>query len=215
MAMATTIMAGVSLATTAGSTIGSFIQAGKQKSLQRKAEQAAKDAMKVARKKLEVNFYDELAVDMTPYELEREAMLSQGAQLVQAAQEGEERGAAASAGKILAAQQKGQQDITKRMSKELSDLEKLSAKEESRLRDVGVQLDLAEAEGAALAAKNAAEASNAAMAQGFQGLTSMVDQGTDMIPLFGKGGADDTGDAITVEGEGSGDNPEIELGGIN
>ena len=72
MAMATTIMAGVSLATTAGSTIGSFIQAGKQKSLQRKAEQAAKDAMKVARKKLEVNFYDEMAVDMTPYELERE-----------------------------------------------------------------------------------------------------------------------------------------------
>lgn len=212
MAAATTIMAGVSLATTTGSTIGSFLQAGKQKSLQRKAEDAAKAAMKTARKKLEVNFYDELAVDMTPYELEREAMLSQGAQLVQAAQEGEERGAAASAGKILAAQQKGQQDITKRMSKELSDLEKLSAKEDSRLRDVGVQLDLAEAEGAQAAAAAAQEASAQAMQQGFQGLTSMVDQGTDMIPLFGKGGADATPDAIQVEGQESGDNPE--LGGI-
>ena len=95
------------------------------------------------------------------------------------------------------------------MSKELSDLEKLSAKEDSRLRDVGVQLDLAEAEGAQAAAAAAQEASAQSMQQGFQGLTSLADQGTDMIPLFGKGGADDTGDAITVEGQGSGNNSDL------
>lgn len=211
MAIATsTALTVASVAATAASTAGSFIQANKQKKLQQKAESEAKRAMDQARGKLDVNFYDALSVDLTPYELEREALLSQGAQLQQAAVEGEERGAAASAGKILASQQKAQQDITKRMSKELSDLEKMSAKEDSRLRDVGVQIDLEEAAGAQQAAADAQKARAAAIQQGFEGLTSLASQGLEAAPLFGKGGADATPDAINVTGTGSGNNNQIE-----
>jgi hypothetical protein len=48
--------------------------------------------------------YDALGIQKTPYELEREAMLSAGAQATEAARESE-RGVAATAGRVYAGQQ--------------------------------------------------------------------------------------------------------------
>jgi hypothetical protein len=70
------------------------------------------------------------------------------------------------------------------MGQELMNLEKLSATEESRLRDVNVQLDLGEAAGAQQAAADAQEARSAAMAQGFQGVSSMAGYAAEMVPLY-------------------------------
>jgi hypothetical protein len=70
------------------------------------------------------------------------------------------------------------------MGQELMNLEKLSATEESRLRDVGVQLDLGEVAGAQQAAADAQEARSAAMAQGFQGVSSMAGYAAEMVPLY-------------------------------
>jgi hypothetical protein len=107
MAAFTTIAAGIGLAVTAGTTTMSFVQAGNQKKAQRQAERDADQAMQEARKKLEVNYYDTLSIQKEPYELEREALLSQGAQAIQAGVESE-RGAAATAGRVQMAMNEGQ-----------------------------------------------------------------------------------------------------------
>lgn len=188
MAMFTTVAAGIGLAATAATTGMSFANAGKQKKAMQQAERDADEAMQEARKKLEVNVYDKLAINKEPFELQREAMLSQGAQAIQAGVESE-RGAAATAGRIQMAQQEGQAGIRSAMGDELQQLEMLSAQEEGRLRDIGVQLDLEEVAGAQLAAANAQELSAQAMQQGFEGVTSLGSQLAEKAPLFEKGAA--------------------------
>ena len=183
MAMFTTIAAGIGLAATAGTTAMSFAQAGKQRKLMKEAEKSADTAMQEARKKLGVNVYDKLAIQKEPYELQREAMLSQGAQAIQAGVESE-RGAAATAGRIQMAQNEGQAGIRSAMGQDLQQLEMLSAQEDSRLRDIGVQLDLEEVAGAQLAAANAQELAASATAQGMEGVTSLGSQLAEKAPLF-------------------------------
>jgi len=80
--------------------------------------------------------------------------------------------------------QKEKQTTRTAMGKELSDLQKMTAQEESRLRDVGVQLDLAEAQGAQEAAAQAEDLRAQAFREGIQGATSMVQQGLSMVPLY-------------------------------
>lgn len=186
--MAVTTAAVVGIAATAASTTMSFVQAGKQKDAMRNAERDAEEAMAAARKKLEVNVYDKLSIQKEPYELEREALLSQGAQAIQAGVESE-RGAAATAGRVQLAQQEGQAGIRSAMGQELAGLEKLSAQEEGRLRDVGVQLDLEEVAGAQLAAANAQELQAQAMQQGFEGVISAGQQVASALPLFAQNSA--------------------------
>jgi hypothetical protein len=185
MAMFTTVAAGIGLAATAATAGMSFAQAGKQRKLMREAEAAADSAMQEARKKLEVNVYENLAINKEPYELAREAMLSQGAQAIQAGVESE-RGAAATAGRIQMATNEGQAGIRTAMGDELQRLDMLSAQEEGRLRDIGVQLDLEEVAGAQLAAANAQELGAQAMAQGMEGVTSLGSQLAANAPLFEK-----------------------------
>lgn len=174
------------LALSAGTTAMSFIQAGEQKRKQRAAEAAAERAMAEARKKLEVNYTDEMAIKKEPYELQREALLSQGAQAIQAGVESE-RGAATTAGKVMMAQNEAQAGIRTAMGQDMTNIENKRIAEESRLRDLGVQLDLGEVQGQQMAAKDAEEAATAATAQGFEGLTSTAQQGLNMLPLFFKG----------------------------
>jgi hypothetical protein len=173
-----------SLAATGVSTAASFGQARAQRKLQDQADRKAAEMMAEARKKLEVNVYEELAIAKEPYELQREALLTQGATALQAGVEGEARGAAATAGRVQLAQQAGQAQTRAAMSQEIRDLEKLTAAEESRLRDIGVQLDLGEVEGAQLASREAAINRAQAMQQGIQGATSFVQQGLQFIPLY-------------------------------
>jgi hypothetical protein len=186
MAVATTTALAIGgLAISAGSTAMSFAQASKQSKLQRDAEAKAAKAMAEARAKLNVNFAKNLSIQKEPYELAREAMLSSGAQVIQAGVESD-RGAEVSAGKVQMAQNQGQADIRSVMGQELTDINKQIINEDSRLRDLNVQLDLGEVEGAQLAARDAQEAKAAAMNEGFQGVASTLQQGLDMVPLYQK-----------------------------
>jgi hypothetical protein len=155
----------------------------KSKRLQKEADAEAEKAMAEARKFLDVNVYDALNIQMKPYELEREAALSTGAQLIEAGRESE-RGAAAMAGRIQANQQNLNRDIQTRMGKEMADLEKLSAAEESRLKDIKTQLYLDEVEGAQAASamydERAAQAAKGAIA----GVTSMIGQAAKLPALY-------------------------------
>lgn len=184
MGVATAIAIG-GLAVSATATTMSFVQAGEQKKKQRQAEAAAAEAMAAARKKLDVNFAKERAIQKEPYELAREAVTSMGAQALQGAQEAD-RGAEVAAGKIQMAQNTGQAAIRGEMGQELTDIEKDIINENSRLRDLGVQLDLGEVEGAQLAARDAEEARTAAITEGMQGVTSTLQQGLAMVPLYQK-----------------------------
>jgi hypothetical protein len=183
MAALTTIATATGIAASAVGSGMSFAEANKQKKAQRSAEEAASKAIEAARKKLEVNVYDAIGIQKTPYELEREAMLSAGAQATEAARESE-RGVAATAGRVYAGQQAGQADVQTRMGQEMLGLEKLSAQEESRLRDLGVSMDMMEAQGAQMAAAQAEEQATQATAQGIEGAISTVQQGVEAIPLF-------------------------------
>lgn len=173
MAIGTAAAIGIGL--TAASSAMSFAQAGNQAKAQRQAQEDASKAMQEAKQKLEVNYYDKLSIQKEPYELEREALLAQGAQAIQAGAESE-RGVAATAGRVQMAMNEGQAGVRSAMGQELSGLEKLSAQEDSRLRDVGTQLNLEEVAGAQLAEANAQELGAQAMTQGMQGLTSMGQQ---------------------------------------
>ena len=190
MAALTTIAAGASLAATATSAGLSFGQAAKQRKLQRAAEADADRAMAAARGKLDVNFAEQMAIKKEAYDLEREAMLVQGAQLTQAGIESE-RGSAATAGRIFAQQQLGQQQIRSAMADEMTNIESAVLEEESRLRDLGVGLDLEEIAGQQMRAADAQRAATASTQQGIQSAVSAVGQGIEFgVPLYRKTRAD-------------------------
>jgi len=184
MAALTAVAAGIGIASSLGGAAMSFSQANKQKKLQSQAEAEADKAMASARARLDVNYMDALSVQKEPYELQREAMIAQGAQTIDAAQESE-RGAAAGAGRVQMAQNEAQGGIRKEMGKELTDIERLKVTEKARLEDLKTQIYLGEVEGAQMAARNAQEMAAQATAQGFEGLTSAATQTANLVPLYG------------------------------
>lgn len=164
----------------------SFSDASKQEKAGKEASAAADIAMNDARKKLDENFYEGLDINLKSFEQERNALAGVGQQLVQAGQEGE-RGAGAMAGRVMLGVQKAEQEITNRQIGSIENLERLVAGEESRLQRQRVNLDLGEAEGAQLAARDAAAAKNAAITQG---VTQLGQAGMGLYKsseLYGKG----------------------------
>lgn len=171
----------VSTALTTAFSIGDMRRARK---LQKEADADAEKFRKEADKFLEVNVYDELGIQMKPYELEREALSQIGAQAIEAGRESE-RGAAAIAGRVYAGYSDAIRDIQTRQGKEMADLAKLSAAEESRLKDIKTQLALDEAEGAQQASAMYEERGQQAAKNAIQGVTSMIGQAAKLAPLYG------------------------------
>ena len=123
---------------------------------------------------------EQLSVMKEPYELARQNILTQGAAGMQAAMEGEERGAAATAGRIQMAVQAREADVRTAMGQELLSIEKMVAQEDANIARMQATLDLEEVAGAADAQKYAEEARAQAIQQGFgtlliQQLLVMVD----------------------------------------
>ena len=158
------------LVTGIAGSIMSFAQAKKQREMQQEAQREADKAFQEAQEKLAVNYLEGLSIAKEPYELERENLLQAGAAALQAGVEGETRGAAATAGQVLMAQQAQAAQQRAAMSREMQDLEKLAAQEESRLQGARVELDLGKAKGyqAQLADLRASEA--ASRLSGVQGI---------------------------------------------
>jgi hypothetical protein len=172
------------LASTALTTGFSIADMRKARKLQKEADADAQKYMEEAKRFLDVNVYDELGIQMKPYELEREALAQAGAQAIEAGRESE-RGAAGIAGRVYAGYSDAIRDIQTRQGKEMADLAKLSAAEESRLKDIKTQLALDEAEGAQQASamydERAAQAAKNAIAGG----VSLLGQAAKLAPLYG------------------------------
>ena len=165
------VLAAIGLATTAISAGASFAQANKQKKMMQEANAEAAKAIKEARKRLDVNVYDALTISDTPYERQREMFNAQTQQMMTGFQElGVQgmRGATAA----LAQGQQMQGQIADKKTQALEGLEQMQAAEEGRLRDINVQLDLQEAEGAQLAARDAEQARQAAIEKGMKSVVS-------------------------------------------
>jgi hypothetical protein len=183
---ASTIAAGAATAASVAGAAMSFSQAGEAKAKAADASRAADKAIAEAKSKLDINFYDAIGLQKEPYELQREALLAQGAEAVRAAQEGDQRGVGATVGRTLLAQNEQQAGIRTQMNQDLLGLQKLSAAENSRLRDVETQINLDEAQGAQLANANYNKLAGQAMTQGMQGLTQGAQSLVSTVPLFMK-----------------------------
>ncbi len=162
--------------------VQSFSQARKLKQKQKEAEANAEKYMSQARKSLEKNYMESLAIQKEPYELEREASLVAGAQGIEALRESE-RGLGR-VGAVQAQQQLAQRQIAAAMGQELFNLDYLTAQEDSRLRDIGTQIDLGEVTGAQLAAAEAEERRQQQIEQGIKGLGSAAMGGIDAVSLY-------------------------------
>ena len=182
-AVASGIAGGIQLA----SGIKSFSEANKAKKRQAKAEREAEKAMEDARRRTEVNVMEQLSIKKEPYEQQVMALLTQGQAGLQAGVEGEQRGAAATAGRVQMAQNLGQERVRTAMGQELQDIERAKVAEEARLLDMGAGLDLAEAEGYQQMAADAEKARAANIEQGIAAFGNLATTSMENMPLYGFG----------------------------
>ena len=174
---------GIGLATTAAS----FGQAAAQRKKQLKAEKAAEEALRDARKRLDVNYMEDLGINKEIYDIARDRSMVQAAGLMEAAREGSTRGVASTAGQVYQQDLLGQQQIMAQQEQEMNRIEELIAGEDSRLAGLQADISLQEAEGAQIAAAEAENAKRQAISQGIEGAISAVGQAASMAPLYGKG----------------------------
>jgi hypothetical protein len=186
MAAFTTVAAAVGMTAALGGSVKSFSDASKQQRLQRQAEQDAKTALDKAIAQIKVNPYDALGIFKEPYELQREANLSQGAQGIEAAKEAD-RGAAETAGRTYMAQNEAQAGIRTEMGKDLQNIAELKTGEDVNIKNDLASIDLNNAAGYQKQAKEAKENAAKMQAQGFQGIVSAAQQGAQAFyPLYAR-----------------------------
>lgn len=184
MAVGTALAIGSAVAG-AASTGLSIGQAVKQNRLKKEADAKATQAMADARKKIDVNYMDQLSIAKDPYRLAREAALSTAAQGIEAGREGDVRGAAATVGRIYGQQNKAQQQIASSMEQELARLDALSAQEDADIASTLAGLDVSTAKGAQLAARDAQRAKNAAIGNAISsGVSTITGAVKDFAPLY-------------------------------
>ena len=184
--MSGVVTGAISLGIGAVSTGFSFVQAKQARDRSEEAQLEANRKMADARGRTGANFYENLAVQQETYNRAyREQQVAARANL-QAMQEQGVRGVAG-VGMLQQATQDAMSSVRAAQEKELMDRERLIAQEDSRLRDINIQLDLGEVEGAQLAAASEANAANYALQQGIQGLVDLGVGVAEAQSLFGGG----------------------------
>ena len=180
-----TILAATALAATAGTTIASGAQAAKQRKIMEGAETEANKYMESARDRLDVNTYEELSVNTDIYDKERDNLATVGESYVQLTS-GQDR-AGSNVQNVVNALQAGNEKISMREAKEVDKLNLEIADEETRLLDIGTQLDLGEVAGAQQKAADAEAKATAFKGDFVKGLGNTVMQGIQLgVPLYQK-----------------------------
>ena len=181
------VASGIAGASMVAGGVKSFSEAKKAKKRQQKAEREAEKAVADARRRTEVNVMEQLSIKKEPYEQQVMALLTQGQAGLQAGQEGETRGAAATAGRVQVAQNIGQERVRTAMGQELQDIERAKVAEEARLLDMRAGIDLAEAEGYQQMAADAEKARAANIQQGIAAFGNLATTSMQNMPLYGFG----------------------------
>ena len=169
------------------STSASFAQAGAQKRKRDAATDAARKAMADARKRLDVNYMEDLGINKEVYDIARDRSMVSAAGLMESASEGSTRGVGSTAGQVYQQDLLGQQQVRAAQEGEVNRIEGLIAGEDSRLAGLQADLSLEEAAGAQQAARDAESARVSAIGDGVQSAISTVGSAADMVGLYSKG----------------------------
>ncbi len=170
----------------AGTTTMSFIGAGKQKRKEEAAARSASLAMAEVEKELTKNEMKALAIQQEPYEQMQDTLGVQIKTEMQAIREGDQRGILGGSQRVQEGTVQASGAIRTAQGKEMSELDKLVADEETRKGDIRMQIKLGEAAGAQQAAAQAADARTQLNQQALIGLGSTVSQGLQMLPTYGE-----------------------------
>ena len=179
-----TALSAAGLAIAAGSSAAGFAQQGKQNRLRKKAENAAEKALEEAKEKIDVNYARQLQVPLESYRRAMRESTAQQKQLLEAVQEGDQRGVAASVGKIGAAGTQNLANIRDLMSKQLYDRDVAIAREDARIAGKLADIGLAEVEGAQIAAAEAQKLGAQAGQGALQGLGQAGLQAASLAALY-------------------------------
>ena len=169
------VAAGIGAGTTLYGGAKSFSDASKARKRGEAAQRAADKAIEEARRRVDVNAYEQLSIAKEPYELMRDALLTAGATGLQAGVEGETRGAAATAGRIQMAQNQQQAGIRAEQAQQMDELNRLVADEDKRRQQQLAGIAMEEAAGAQLAVRDAEEDRANYIAQGVGTLGSIAE----------------------------------------
>jgi hypothetical protein len=167
---AAVVAAGIGAGTTLYGGAKSFSDANKARKRGEAAQRDLLKSMQEAKRRIDVNVYEQLSIPKEPYELMREAALVQGATGMQAGVEGETRGAAATAGRLQMAQQAQQAGIRTAMGEQMMAIDKLVAQDDARIQQQLAGVAMEEAAGASAAIRDAEEDRAAAITQGMTSL---------------------------------------------
>ena len=179
------ILAIASLTMSAGTTIASGVQAGRSRKDAAAAEDRANMYMEEARKKLDVNAYDELSLRTEVFDKQRDSLAALGSNIVAAVSQSDRP--MASIQNVVSAVMDSEDKITNKEVKELQDLDLVQAEEEQRMKDIGIQLDLGEVAGAQKEIADAKARAAQYQTDFMSGLASTAMQGVQLaVPLYQK-----------------------------
>jgi hypothetical protein len=167
--------------------VGSFATAAMQKKAMDEAEQAAAKAVADARAKLMQAPLEEVQVPTEAYQNAMREITAQSMQLTEAARESGARELAASVGRIGAAGLQATEQQREAMAEDIYKRDMAVAQDEARRLGLQANLDVLEAQGAQLAAAQAAGQRGAALSAGISGLGSAVGGVFESLPLYGFG----------------------------
>jgi len=187
MVLAALVSAGSSLL---GSGLN-FLQAGKQKRKANEAADKASTAFDTALNLIEPNYIENVTLPLEAFEQQRLSGLQGSQQVLQAGQEGEERGALAVVGRANAINQQAQALSRQNLANMQFNLNKAIAAEDARIAGVKSGLRQQEARGYQAMAADARQAQQQQMASGAKGLVSAGAAGLKALPLFGGNNAVD------------------------
>ena len=148
----------------------SFVQAAQQKADSDTANDEAARLLADAKKRAEVDNFEELSIPTESYEAEFEANLAADQQAIEALQEGDARSLAAGVGRIGAQQAEEAEDTRIEMGQDLYNLDVTKAESRDAVNQQLIGLDVGQASDQAQMASDLQAASSESFSQGMSSL---------------------------------------------
>jgi|9_EtaG_2_1085328.scaffolds.fasta_scaffold01028_8 hypothetical protein len=167
----------ISIGTAVAGAAASFTQAAQANKKAKAAQKDADEALNKARQRLKENKFAGLTIPKKAFEQARRDAQVTTATILKAATEGDQRGVAATAGKVQLASDKGTERIASQVENRLFQIDALKAKEDARLMGLNVGLDLKEIQGQQAAAQSAEAMAANSLTAGIQSLGSALSTG--------------------------------------
>jgi hypothetical protein len=168
----------------------SFSQAAKQKKLAETANKASDKLMEEAKKRAEVEFMQKLNVPLDAYDRQEERNIQSQQQNIEALQQGDPRNVLAGLGAVGAGATAAAEQNRIAKGKELFALQQKQVQEQSDINQDLKDMSSGAAADQQMRARDAQEASAAAMQQGVASVGQAVGSAASVVPLFTANAAD-------------------------